>query len=418
MEPNIALQRLRSAGSSAEILMVRAFNVDFSWEKGTQHGMTYYEEGFGVRVIKGHRQGFAYGPQLDDELLSRAMKAADASKEDPYNSIPSPEGRVEEIPDSYDAALEEPHDAIRGLLDALVSLSSGAYNLIMARAWGGWAEVRILNTEGVDVSSRNSFTGVAAVGNYVKGDYVGPEVSEYLDSRRLNGLRPELVVERLSLKTEMTAARRRADITGRPILLTPKAVNALLFPLLNHSINLENIVRGRSPLRPGEAVGVKVTITDDPRLPDGPWSRSFDGEGLPTMRTTVIKDGVFLTPLSNTYWARRASAANTHSSWRTFMSLPVISATYLVIEGPSVKDVGDAVIVDDVQGVHTSNFDAGEFSVTASVAWDDDGGIREFVVSGDLKSLLSGLEGAAHEGQRYGRVVTGSLLVRGLRTSS
>ena len=416
MEVEEALRRLSSRGAQAEIIHVRAFSVDYSWEKGSQYGMTYSEEGYGLRVVVGWRQGFAYGPRLDEDLLSRALRAAEASEEDKFNAIPGPEGPVEPLPESFDPSLEEPRDAVRGMLDVVLSQSSGKFNLTMARAWGGWAEVRIANTEGVDVSARNSFAGVAAGGNYVSGDYVGPEVYEYQDSRSLRGLRPEAVVERLAGKVEMTRQRRKAEgLAGRPVLLTPKAVNMLLFPLLNHAVSLENVYRGRSPLRLGQDLGRKVTVADDPRVPGGAWSRAFDGEGLPARRTVVIDGGVFRTALSNTYWARRAGAPNTHSSWRTFMTLPAISATYLVFDVQPASDVGDAVVVDEVQGVHTSSFDTGEFSVSVSVAWDSEGGLREFVLSGSLTQLLRGLEGGAGPAERHGRVVTPALLVTGLR---
>jgi len=52
------------------------------------------------------------------------------------------------------------------------------------------------------------------------------------------------------------------------------------------------------------------------------------------------------------------------------------------------------------------------------VAWDGKSGLREFVLSGDLRSLLRGIAGAAGERKRYGRVVSAPLLVQGLRVSS
>ena len=418
MDVDQVISRISAMGVQAEVIYVRTRMTEFSWEKGSQHGMSYTETGYGLRVVKGSRQGFAYGPRLDEGLIDRALKAADAMGPDPYNSLPAPEGPIEQLPGAFDPSLEEPHELLRGYLDVLLAEASDQVNVIMARSWGGWAEVTVRNTEGVDASQRSSYCGVVISGNIVEGDYVGPEISEYVDARSPKGLMPEVAVRRLVEKANMTRNRRRAQLSGRPIVLTPKAVNSLLFPLLNHAVSLENIFRGRSPIKPGDQLGSNITIYDDPRLPDAPWSRAFDGEGLSTKRITIVRDGLFHTPLSNTYWARRAGSVNTHSSWRTFMTLPAISATYLVFEAPSVKDLGDAVIVDDVQGVHTSNFDTGEFSVTASVAWDSDGGLREFVISGDLRSLLAGVLGALPAPERYGRVVTGSLLVSGLRVSS
>ncbi|MGC9071642.1 MAG: TldD/PmbA family protein [Acidilobus sp.] len=412
------LSRARARGLQAEVISVDTMVYELSWQKAESHGMTYYEVGYGIRVVNSEgRLGFAYGSSLTDNLLEMAARSAVASRPDKYNLLPSasPGGGADL---SYDPSLEQPADFIKGLVDSALSYGSGRLNLISVRGWGGTSRVRVASTEGVDAEQENSFTGVATAGNYISGGYVGPEIYELMDSRTSKGVSADIVMRALLEKVELTSSREERRVTGRPIVLTPKAVNELLFPLLNHAVSLENVTRGKSSLRPGDDLGSVLSVFDNPRVPDASWSRAFDGEGLPTRQVEVIRNGSFITPLSNTYWSRRAGTENTHSSWRTYMTLPAISATYLVFDGPSVKDLGDAVFIDQVQGVHTSNFDTGEFSVSVLAGWDKGGGLREFVLSGDLRSLLKEIVGLTAERQRYGRVVTGSLMVEGLRTSS
>jgi len=406
-----------ASGAQAEVIYVRSRSVELSWEKMKQYGMTYVEEGCGLRVVKDGRVGFAYSNRCSGDLVKMALSAAKASEPDSANSLPAPEP-VQPIEGSYDSSLEEPWETLRGFMEAVLSYRGGHLNIISARAWGGTALVSVASTEGVDVSSSASFVGAAATGNYMGESYVGPEIYEYGDSRAARGVKVDDFMRELSRKAELTGKREQLKRTDRPVALTPKAINELLFPLLNHAVSLESVYRSRSPLKPGDFVGNRVTVIDNPRLPEGAWSRPFDGEGLPTREVAVIDAGTFRTPLSNTFWANKAGGVNTHSSWRTFMTLPAISATYLVIDAQGAGDLGDAVFVDQVQGVHTSNFDTGEFAVNAAIAWDGDGGLREFVLSGDLKQLLGGLAGLVPDRRRYGRVVSGTALVQGLRISS
>lgn len=410
------LRKASASGAQAEVLFVRSRSVELSWEKMSQYGMTYVEEGCGLRVIKDGRVGFAYSNRCTEELVNMALSSMEASQPDLANALPGPEP-VSPLEDSYDSSLEEPWGLLRDLMEAVLSYSGRGLNIISARAWGGTATVTVKNTEGVDVSSTTSFVGAAATGNYMSESYVGPEVYEYGDSRTARGVSVDPFMKELLRKVELTRSRNPLKQVDRPVALTAKAVSELLFPLLNHAVSLENVYRGRSPLRPGDALGSRVTAVDNPRLPGGAWSRAFDGEGLPTKEVTLIDSGTFRTPLSNTFWARKAGGVNTHSSWRTFMTLPSISMSYLVLDAPSAGDLGDAVFIDQVQGVHTSNFDTGEFAVSAALAWDSDGGLREFVLSGDLRSLLGGVIGMAPDRSRFGRVVSGTLLVRGLRLS-
>src|SRR2546425_7538667 len=59
-----------------------------------------------------------------------------------------------------------------------------------------------------------------------------------------------------------------------------------------------------------------VTIVDDALIPAGLGSRPFDGEGLPTTRTVLVREGVLESYLLDTYSARKLGMASTHHATR------------------------------------------------------------------------------------------------------
>src|SRR5438132_7559319 len=68
-----------------------------------------------------------------------------------------------------------------------------------------------------------------------------------------------------------------------PVVLHPHAA-AMILGVLGSSFSADAVIKRRSLLagKVGEQVAAEiVTITDDPRLPEGLASRPFDGEGVP-----------------------------------------------------------------------------------------------------------------------------------------
>src|SRR5206468_3176752 len=58
-----------------------------------------------------------------------------------------------------------------------------------------------------------------------------------------------------------------------------------------------------------------VTIYDNGRLPGGLGSRPFDGEGLPTRKTTVVERGMLTSYLLDTYSGRKLGLASTGNAY-------------------------------------------------------------------------------------------------------
>jgi len=80
-----------------------------------------------------------------------------------------------------------------------------------------------------------------------------------------------------------------------------------------------------------------LTIVDDnamllPTGAGGFGSSPFDGEGLPSLRTIVVQNGVLQTYLLNTYSARKLGLKSTHNASRGLAGTPGIGCGNLYLE--------------------------------------------------------------------------------------
>ncbi|MGC9048191.1 MAG: TldD/PmbA family protein [Caldisphaera sp.] len=404
------LKNLSSKNIEAEIFHVKVRFYELSIEKGEQHGLINEESGYGLRIINDKRLGFAYGNTLNDELIDLAISSSNANERDDANYLPGPQ-KLYKLEGIYDESLLNPIENLKSYLNDINSIKDKV-NIINSKAVGGVAEVEIKNTQGIDVSEKNSFIWVGIIANYL-GNEVTPEIYEGMGSKSVKKINIDKIIKSILEKTEIMKNRRKINKKFDYIIFTQKAIDELVVPLLNYGFSLENSYRNRTPFKLNDFLESKISITDDPLIPYFSWSREFDGEGLPSKRVEIIRDGVIKSYLSNSYWAKKANYENTHSAFRTYTSLPSISTTTLVFSGKNFSD-NNAVYVDQLQGVHTSNFDTGDFSVSANVAWDNDGGFREILISGNIKELLNNIIGFDNDLIQYNKVFSGKMMVKGL----
>lgn len=84
------------------------------------------------------------------------------------------------------------------------------------------------------------------------------------------------------------------------VLLTPKIVGELVAEFILDNVDGKTIL-DESGAWAADDLGTKVvdklTIIDDPHVPFSPHSRVFDGEGVPTQKCVIIKDGILSHPL-------------------------------------------------------------------------------------------------------------------------
>ena len=173
--------------------------------------------------------------------------------------------------------------------------------------------------------------------------------------------------------------------------------------------------------RMGERVASElVTVVDDGRLPGGLGSRPFDGEGLPTRRTTILRAGRLESWLLDAYSARKLGLAPTGSAARGPTSAPTVSPTNLWLEPGSgtleelVAATPRGLLVTELIGMGFQPV-TGDYSRGAAGLWIEGGEIvhpvEEVTIAGNLGEMLASVDAVAADLVWLGRVASPSLRV-------
>lgn len=117
----------------------------------------------------------------------------------------------------------------------------------------------------------------------------------------------------------------------------------------------------------------KVTLVDDPLMPNGGASIPFDGEGVASKTKKVIDQGQLTTYLHNLKTAKKDGVESTGNASRASFKSPVgISPTNFYIKPGEtsyedlLKELDDGLVIIDVQGLHSgANPVSGDFSLGA-----------------------------------------------------
>jgi PmbA protein len=139
-----------------------------------------------------------------------------------------------------------------------------------------------------------------------------------------------------------------------------------------------------------------VTIVDDGRIEAALGSRPFDGEGLATRRTAIVRDGVLESYLLDTYSARKLGLASTHHASRDGAGVSVGTTNLMLLPGSATPDalirsVKSGLYVTDLIGFGV-NLVSGDFSQGAAGLWIENGRfvhpVHEVTIAGNLKEML------------------------------
>lgn len=216
--------------------------------------------------------------------------------------------------------------------------------------------------------------------------------------------------------------------TGRYRILLKRNALATLLQGMQPMFSAEEAQRGRSLLsdKEGSCIAAPcVCLIDDPFHPSAP--RAFDGEGMPTHRTDIIRDGVFRTLLHNRRTAKKAGTETTGNAVRSASGPVRVGANRLRLCGGEVSFeemlglLRDGLLIDSLAGAHAGiDCISGDFSLMASGALVQDGKIVRAVdritVAGNFLTLMKDIEAVANdEKAQYGGIVCPSILVKGLQ---
>lgn len=368
----------------------------------------------GLRVCLGQRSATTSTSDFSaaslERLLDNTMAMAAATAEDPCSGLPAPEALAGEIPDLdlWDGeagglsmpdriALATEAEAAALDLDARIANSEGAEF--------GHDEARILlaNSHGFCGEYRRASVGLSVTPVAVQDGRMQRD-SWYTVSRRLRDLEsPEAVGREAARRALRRLGARKIGTQRVPVVFDPDTAAGLLWHL-GGAVSGSAIYREASFL--AGKLGARVAspllgVVDDGRMPGGLGSRPFDGEGLPTRRTVVIRDGVLQSYLLDTYTGRKLGLASTGNASRGFASPPTVGTTnFCILPGPHppeaiVRSVKRGLYVTELIGFGV-NLVTGDYSRGAVGLWIEDGEltgpVEEITIAGNLAEMLQGIE--------------------------
>jgi PmbA protein len=400
-------------GEQVEAYVIRSRETDVKVFDGEVESLAVAEvDGVGVRVIAGHRQGYAFAGSLDPavvaETVAEARDNASFGTPDEHLGLPEPgdvaavrapgldlwRADLLDVPATEKVALALEVEAATKAADPRVrGVESASYG-------DGAVEAAVASSVGVEATARRTVCSVASFAMAGSGDET--QTGYGFSAGRAFG---DLDVARAAADAAERSTRllgaRQPPTRRLPVILDPLVTRSLL-ALLGAALSGEAVLKGRSFFagREGEEVAAPgLTIVDDPTIPDAFGAADHDGEGVPTRRVELVAGGRLIGFLHNVYTARRAATRTTGSAVRGFKSTPAVGARALhLAPGSKAPDailaaVPEALYVQSVSGLHSgTNPVSGDFSVGAEGLMVRGGAlaepVREVTIASTLQRML------------------------------
>lgn len=368
-------------------------------------------QGAGFRVFVGGRMGFSHCNDLSDrsleDTISRAVAFAKLSTPDENNVLTDDKGEtpVEEIFDpgyagiTMDSKINMAVELEKlAMKDSRVTKSSGA-------GYGeGESEVFIANSNGFVKSYKSSgcSIGVSVVAEKGNQKNTGGEYCSRVFFADLE--KPEKIAE--------TASRRALELID-PIMIKTQKASVIFDPEVASSllggvitaVNGQRVLQGASFLKDyleKQFASSLLTIVDDGTRKRSLGSSPFDGEGVPTMKNDLVRNGILKSFIYNTYSAKRAGVKSTGNASRGgFSSLPGIGTHNVYLEAglntreEIISSTKKGLLLLDVTGYGIDAV-SGNFSGGASGFWIENGKIvapvKGVTIAGRAFDILAGID--------------------------
>jgi len=236
---------------------------------------------------------------------------------------------------------------------------------------------------------------------------------------------PEEVGRIAAERTLRRLGARKIKTQKVPIVFDRQTAGALLDHIFD-AVNGDAIYRHASFLAGklgAKPFGGNLTVIDDGTIAGGFGTRPFDGEGVPTRRTTVIENGELKSYLLNTYTAKKLGLATTGNAARGLAGTPGIgNGNFYLQPGEKsqeeiIKGVKQGLLVTEFLGFGV-NLVTGDFSRGASGMWIENGEpaypVEEITVAGNLGEMFSNLAEIGNDLIWRGSVACPTLRIEGM----
>jgi PmbA protein len=430
----IAALATRQGASAAEVVIRKRTEFSVGVRLGEVETLKEStDQGIGLRVLIEGRQASVSGSDMSrqavETLISEAIELARATSPDDTAGLPDPAEFAREVKDLdlFDPEIERlstetkiemalrAERAAKEYSSQITNFDGGGFDSgtgisILANSLGFAGEYRGTSCSIVSVP-------VASDGNRKQRDYW------YDVRRKLNQLGTPEEIGRMAAMRALRKLGSRAVPTQKvPVVFEPNVARDLVGDLFSAASG-EALFRKASFLvgQLGEKVASeRLSVIDDGLMPGLLGSRPFDGEGLPTRRTVVIRSGVLENYLLNTYTARKLGLKSTGNAGRGLVGAPTVDSGNLYIEPGKhtpediIKSISKGFLVTELIGFGV-NIVTGDYSRSASGIWIENGEpafpVQGVTIAGNLKDMLNSIEMVGNDLDFRGGRVSPTLLI-------
>ena len=436
---NAVSTALKKGAADAEAYVYEGQATNVGIERGQiSKSNRIIDRGLGVRVGVNKAVGFAYTNIIEEQdavedTILRALSAARASKPDPdWNGFPEKRSYAD-AEKNYDRKIHKLHseglvELASSMLDAAVSVNKRVFP-IEGGAGAAYLSSAIANSNGVAAFDRGTIMECSLAAVAKEKNRVTPVCFEF-NAERAYAVDPEWVGKEAARLAVSALKTKSIKTETTKLVLTPFALQGLLYYTLINAVKADNVQRNQSPFkgRVGEKVASEhVTIYDDGLFPGGLRTWAFDGEGVPQQKTPLIEKGVLRGFLYDNYAAKKEGLESTGNASRAgYLSTPTIEATnFHMTPGNKtadelIREVDDGLLIYYLQGAHSSNPVSGEFSVVATPAWKIKKGevahaTRGVMLAGNIFEAFKNVSIVANNERKMGQLIAPWILVENVR---
>ena len=418
------LAKARQMGADhAEVFVVKNRSPEIEIKDDSLDQIKQSEnQGVGLRVIKGNRQGFSFSSDFRssavDKMVTQAIANSTYNDEEPALYFPE-QGRYYPQPDLYDAAtgahtMEEKIELAKEAARQAKVYDSRVKSIERSGYEEGEIEMWLANSHGLSLYQKGSFCGLFAL---ALSEQDGEQQSGYgMNSCISYGdLSPE--------EAGKMAGRRAVQLLGASqvksgvmdLVLEP-LIAMQMMGIISSCFSGEAVLKNKSFLagKLGEVVASReLTLIDDGTMPGRLGSASFDGEGTAAQRTVLLENGVLKNYLYDCLSAKKAGAVSTGNGMRgSYKGVPHIGTSNYYLEAGSLSpeqligSVEKGIYVTEILGAHTANPVSGDFSFGASGILIEHGKlshpVRGITIAGNFQQLLQKISGIGSDLTFYG----------------
>lgn len=384
------------------------------------------DRGLGITVYFGQRKGGASTTDLRPDAIDQAVNAAcDLARHteaDPAAGLPDPETLARVFPDLdlYHPWALSPEQAIDRALameaaalaeDARLTNSEGAglqtgLGLSVVANSAGFLGVRCGSSHGMGLSL------VAETGGQMQRD------GWYESARHPDRLpMPEALGRRAARRALARLGARTLSTRRVPVLFSPEVARGLIRHLVG-AVSGGALYREMSFLQ--GKLGQRIMssglhLHEHPHLPQGIASAVFDGEGVATAPRDLVRDGVLLGYVLDSYAARRLGLRTTGNAGGVHNL--IVAPTVTGGEAALLRTLDTGLWVTEVMGQGV-NLVTGDYSRGASGFWVERGqvvhAVEEVTVAGHLAEMYRQIVAVGDDLDTRGSIHCGSLLIESM----